>query len=188
MKTRMVAGGEMIGTKELLRLVKEQKLVEDLCERELENPEGAGFDLRVGEVFIIGDGEAFLGETERHTPKVGSIAKYGEKKEIILKPGEFVLVKTIEKVNLPKNIAAIFRPRSTLQRCGIGLFTAAASPGYCGELTFGMANLGKNNFRLEMGTRIAHIIFFDTSENISAYRGQWQGGRVSTDGNREVQV
>ena len=126
----------MIGTKELLELVKNQKLVEDLCERELTNPEGSGFDLRVGEAFVIEGGEAFLGEFERHTPKAGSIAKYGETKEIVLKSGDFILVKTIEKVNLPDNIAAIFRPRSTLQRSGVALFTATANPGYCGELTF----------------------------------------------------
>ncbi|MEK6819937.1 MAG: dCTP deaminase [Nanoarchaeota archaeon] len=178
----------MIGTNELLKLVRENKLVENLSERELTNPEGAGFDLRVGEIFIIKEGESFLGETERFTPDVKSIAKYGSSKGIILQPGDFVLVKTIEKVNLPKDIAAIFRPRSTLQRSGIGLFTATANPGYSGELTFGMSNMGKNNFRLEMGARIAHILFFSTSENFSAYRGQWQGGRVSTEGKRETQV
>lgn len=178
----------MLGTKELLKRVNEEKLVENLCQRELENPEGTGFDLRLGEVFIIEGGEAFLGETERHTPRAGSIAKYGEKKDIILKPGEFVLVKTIEKVNLPKDIAAIFRPRSTLQRCGVGLFTATASPGYSGELTFGMCNLGKNDFRIELGARFVHIVFFKTKDNVSEYRGQWQGGRVSTDWNTETQV
>ncbi|MCF7910205.1 hypothetical protein K9L16_00845 [Candidatus Pacearchaeota archaeon] len=178
----------MLGTKELLRLVNERKLVENLCERELENPEGTGFDLRLGEVFIIEGGEAFLGENERHTPKVGSVAKFGEKKDILLKPGDYVLVKTIEKVNLPKDVAAIFRPRSTLQRCGIALFTATASPGYSGELTFGMKNIGKNDFRLELGARFVHIVFFKTGDNVSEYRGQWQGGRVSTEGFSEVQV
>ena len=178
----------MLGTKKLLELVREKKLVENLCERELENPEGTGFDLRVGEVFLIKDGESFLGETERYTPETESVAKFGENDGIILEPGDFVLVKTIEKVNLPDNIAAIFRPRSTLQRSGIGLFTATASPGYCGELTFGMANLGKNNFKLEMGARIVHILFFETGENFSEYRGQWQGGRVSTEGKEETQV
>ena len=178
----------MIGTKELLKLVQEINLVENLCERELKNPEGAGFDLRVGEVFEIQDGESFLGESERFTPETKSVVVYGKDKEFTLKPGEFILVKTIEKVNLPKNIAAIFRPRSTLQRSGIALFTATASPGYCGELTFGMTNLGKNDFRFELGARVAHILFFDSSENISEYRGQWQGGRVSTEGETEKQV
>ena len=178
----------MIGTKQLLELVREKKLVENLCSRELENPEGTGFDLRVGEVFRIKDGEAYLGEEQRKTPETESIAKHGKDKHITLKPGDFVLVKTIEKVNLPSDIAAIFRPRSTLQRCGVGLFTATASPGYSGELTFGMSNLGKNNFNLELGARIVHIIFFNTGENISSYRGQWQNGRVSTEGKAETQV
>lgn len=178
----------MIGTKELLKLVKENKLVENLCSRELENPEGAGFDLRVGEIFKIKEGEAFLGEKERKTPETESIGKYRENKEIILKPGDFVLVKTIEKVNLSKNIAAIFRPRSTLQRCGIALYTATASPGYCGELTFGMCNHSKNDFKLELGARVVHILFFNTSENMSGYKGQWQGGRVSTNGKEENQI
>jgi len=159
-----------------------------LSERELENPEGSGFDLRAAEVFRIKEGNAFLGETERSTPETESIANYSDNKEIILRPGDFVLVKSMEKVNLPDNIAAIFRPRSTLQRCGVGLFTATANPGYSGELTFGMCNLGKNDFKLEMGARFVHILFFNTSENHSAYRGQWQGGRVSTEGEKETQV
>lgn len=178
----------MIGTKELLKLVKENNLVENLCERELTNPEGAGFDLRVGEVHKLGEGDSFLGEKERFTPETEILAKYGKEKEFTLNPGEFIVIKTMEKVNLPKTIAAIFRPRSTLQRSGIALYTATASPGYSGELSFGMANLGKNKFRFELGARVAHIIFFDTSENISAYRGQWQGGRVSTQGIKETQV
>jgi deoxycytidine triphosphate deaminase len=178
----------MIGTKELLKLVKKKKLVENLCDRELQNPEGTGFDLRIGEVFKLKEGDAFLGETDRHTPETESIAKYGKEKGFILRPGAYLLVKTMEKVNLPDNIAAIFRPRSTLQRCGIGLFTATANPGYSGELTFGMCNLGKNEVKIEMGARFAHMLFFRTGKNHSAYRGQWQHGRVSTEGKKEKQV
>ena len=178
----------MIGTVELLKMVREKKLVENLCERELNNPEGAGFDLRAGEFFKLKDGTAFLGENERHTPETESYGKYGKDKEITIRPGEYFLVKTIEKVNLPFNVSALFRPRSTLQRCGLMLATAAASPGYSGELTFGLFNAGKNNVKIELGARIVHVLFFETSENVSAYRGQWQGGRVSTEGKKEVQV
>ncbi len=64
----------MIGTKELLSLVEEKKLVENLCSRELENPEGAGFDLRLKEVHRIKDGEAFLGENDRKTPETELLA------------------------------------------------------------------------------------------------------------------
>src|ERR1700757_5130116 len=97
----------VLAPKELLKLVKKIKLVENLSERELTNPEGAGFDLRLGEVFKI-SGKAFLGETHRQTPDIESVMKYEETKSekrktksIKVKPGDFYLVKTIEKINLP---------------------------------------------------------------------------------------
>ena len=37
----------ILGPKKLLELVKKKKLVENLAHRELTNPEGAGFDLRL---------------------------------------------------------------------------------------------------------------------------------------------
>ena len=57
----------VLGIKELHRLVKEKNLIANLSERELKNPEGAGFDLRIGELYEI-SGEGFLGVTERETP------------------------------------------------------------------------------------------------------------------------
>ena len=178
----------MLGTKELLRLVGEIGLVEGLSERELTNPEGSGFDLRVGEVHGIMGGEAFLGESDRRTPETELLAKYGVHKDYILRPGGYVLVKTIERVNLPKNMNLLIKPRSTLQRCGVLLPNGSFSPGYSGEFNFGLYNAGKNDFRFELGARIAHVYFFMTGENHSSYRGQWQGGRVSTDGVTERQV
>ena len=62
----------ILGVDKLLELVEEKKLVENLCDRELNNPEGTGFDLRVGEFFKI-KGKGFLGETERKTCDIESI-------------------------------------------------------------------------------------------------------------------
>lgn len=184
----VVATLEMMGTKELLELVEKIKLVENLSERELKNPEGAGFDLRVGEVYQLKGGEAFIGITERSTPETELVAQCGREKEYVLKPGEYVLVKTVEKVNLPQDLAAHVYPRTTLHRSGVLLRTAPVSPGYCGELTFGMYNIGPLAVRFELGARLFHIQFSPTGENVSVYRGQWQGGRVSTEGKKEMQV
>jgi len=43
----------ILGVDRLLELVKTEKLVENLSERELTNPEGAGFDLRLGEIYEL---------------------------------------------------------------------------------------------------------------------------------------
>jgi deoxycytidine triphosphate deaminase len=167
----------ILGVDKLHRLVKTKKLVVGLCERELKNPEGAGFDLRLGEVYEI-SGPGFLGEIERKTPDIKLAAKYGRDKFFIFKPSRYYLIKTIEKVNTPADILILFRPRTTMFRSGLAVFTGNASPGYCGELTFGLANLGKSQIKIELGARVVHAMFYEVKGKTRLYRGQWQGGRV----------
>lgn len=185
----------ILGPKILLTLVKTQKLVENLSERELTNPEGAGFDLRLGEVYKI-KGKAFLGIEERHTADIELVVKYepitshrgrdpkreakGTKNTITIKPGEFYLVKTIESVNMPDNLTASITPRSTTYRSGLFIRTGNVPPGYCGGLIFGLSNEGLATVEIEMGARIVHIQFHEVKGGGNMYRGQWQGGRVTT--------
>jgi len=178
----------ILGVKKLLKLVKEKKLVGNLSERELKNPEGAGFDLRIGELYEI-KGKGFLGIEERETPDIKLIAKYDEKKikKFFLKPKTYYLMKTVEKLNLPENLLALFTPRSTLYRSGVYIFGGQTAPGYQGELTTGIYNFRDKKFELEMGSRVIHIMFFEVKGKSSLYRGQWQGGRVTTK-KRENQI
>lgn len=178
----------VLGVDKLLTLVKERALVKDLCERELVNPEGTGFDLRIGELFTI-SGEGYLGETERKTCNIKSVARYeaSEKSSIEIRPGDFYLFKTIEKINVPDNLVATFLPRTTLQRMGIYFKASQASPGYSGELTFALANLGPCKVKIELGARVCHVIFHEVKGKTHLYRGQWQGGRVTTK-EKETQI
>ncbi len=179
----LIHGNMVLGPKKLLELVKKHKLVENLSERELKNPEGAGFDLRLGEVYKI-SGEAFLGVTERHTAYTELIEKYSErgryKRQVTIKPGEFYLIKTIESVNMPHNLTASITPRSTTYRSGLYIRTGNVPPGYRGGLNFGMKNEGPVPVTIELGARIVHIQFHEVKGGGSLYRGQWQGGRVTT--------
>ncbi|HUY69405.1 MAG TPA: hypothetical protein VMU70_00015 [Candidatus Tyrphobacter sp.] len=77
----------VLGIKELHRLVEEKKLVEGLSDRELKEPEGAGFDLRIGELYAL-SGLGFLGITERETPSVEILASHevDGAKRVILAP------------------------------------------------------------------------------------------------------
>ena len=196
-----------LGVDKLLKLVREKNLVEGLCERELENPEGCGFDLRLGKVWKI-KGEGYLGVEDRKTCDVELVAEWKDGKNgrsfgrthgsaptgeikfvgldprvnpssIIIKPNDFYLVTTIEKVNLPKNLVGIIKPRSTLQRMGIYVRTTQVAPGYCGELTFAVKNVGPCKVKVDLGARIVHIMFAQVSGETALYRGQWKGGRVT---------
>ncbi len=177
-----------VGTKELLNLVKENKLIEGLSQRELNSPEGAGFDLRIGELYQI-SGEGFLGVEERETPKMTLVAKYEEGKntKVILEPKIYYLMKTIEKVNMPDYLLAIFTPRSTLFRSGVYVFGGQVPPGYWGELAMGIYNFREEPFILEMGARVLHIMFSEVRSKSNLYHGQWQGGRLTTD-KKEKQI
>jgi deoxycytidine triphosphate deaminase len=169
----------VLGIKELLKLVKNKKIVENLSERELKSPEGAGFDLRIGELYEV-EGKGFLGVEERETPEIKLIAKNNSKKKVVLEPRTYYLMKTMEKINLPENLLALFTPRSTLYRSGVYIFGGQTAPGYRGELTTGIYNFRDEKFELEMGARVIHVMFFEVKGKSNLYRGQWQGGRVTT--------
>ena len=178
----------VLGIKELHRLIKEKSLISKLSTRELENPEGAGFDLRIGELYEI-SGQGFLGIEERQTPKMKLMAIYKEGKtvEVQLKPHTYYLLKTVEDVNMPENLLALMTPRSTLFRSGLYIFGGQVPPGYHGGLNMGIYNYRDTDFRLEMGARVVHIMFFEIKGVGNLYHGQWQGGRVTTQ-QKETQV
>jgi len=184
----------IISAKKIIELNEKYRLIENLSEREL-TPEGVGIDIRVGEVYKI-KGSGYLGVEIRKTPEVEKIASiHNGDKKVILNPGDFVLVKTIEKVNVPGEKIVIEEgkepvylmldvyPRSTLQRCGIYFIGTKTDPGYHGELTFALANIGSSIFELELGARIANLVFKQVRGELHrAYEGQWKGGRVATEG------
>ena len=171
----------VIGVDRLLKLVKSQKLIEGLCERELKNPEGAGFDLCLGKVYEI-SGKGFLGIEERDSAKSKLLYEFKKnvRQSIIIKPGENYLMTTVEKVNMPQNLTANMWLRSTLYRSGIILSGGNIAPGYRGELSFLFFNASNAEVEIELGARIIHILFYEVLGSGNSYRGQWQDGRVST--------
>lgn len=178
----------VLGFDILLPRVRKGELIRNLSERELTKPEGAGFDLRAAEIYRVSS-PGFLGLMERKSSDVEIIEQYveGENREVVLHPGEAYLVKIVEEIALDDDMLGIFHPRSTLFRSGVVLQTGVHPPGYVGAPTFGLYVAGKHPFRLELGARIAHINILKIEGRSSRYRGQWQGGRVSTD-DTETQV
>jgi len=171
------------GLEQLLERVKKGELIINLSSRELEKPEGAGFDLRVGEIFFVESG-GFLGIVERDTPVTKSMAKYDENKPafITLKKDSFYLFKTIEEIELDNDMLGIFHPRSTLFRSGIIIQTGVQPFGYKGQIVVGVYSVN-DEFKIELGSRFIHLNILKVHNGQShPYSGHWQGGRVSTTG------
>jgi deoxycytidine triphosphate deaminase len=179
----------IIGHSELKKLIKSHNLITGLSKRDRENPEGCVFDLQLDKVFKL-KGKTFLGIDERETADLEEVASFNPKKKLsfVFKTGKYYVVKTKEEVNLPGNTANLFVPRSTLFRSGLILSTGMTAPGFSGPLYFGLYNAGNIPVEIELGARIASVIFIEIKgKAINTYRGQWQGGRDTTKG-REKQI
>ena len=172
----------LLGFDHLKALVAQQQLVERLPEKELAKDGGVAFDLRLAEVreFVS---EGMLGIDERKTPDTKLLGSYDPENsvKVTLEPNKYYVVKTIEKVNTPLNLAATVLSRSTLYRSGLILITGLVDPGYQGELTFGLMNLSNKPFTIELGSRIANLMFTRVDGKTSSYDGNYQGGAHGTD-------
>lgn len=160
----------IIGKDKIRKLILEKRLLEDFSTSCLE---GAGYDLRINKIYRLKSG-GFIGAADRKLPEVeeASFEKY------TLKPDEYVLIETVEKVNMPSDLAARILPRSSLFRCGCSLMTALVDPGYRGVLIIGLKNLSKFDFTVERGARVAQVVFEGVEGKTSAYGGRYQGGKV----------
>ncbi len=179
----------ILGHSELKKLIKSNNLITGLSERDEKDAEGCVFDLQLDKVYTL-KGKAFLGIDERETPELTEVASYDPKKRsrFTFEPGKYYMTKTVEVVNIPENIAAIVKPRTTTFRCGLYLRAGIINPGYNGTLDFAIKNEGPIPVEIELGARFAQIFFMEVKgKAVHTYRGQWQGGKSNSRG-REKQI
>jgi len=162
----------MLSRKDILKLVEEKGMIEPF---ELECLESAGYDLRV-DGFFRTEGNAHLGKTkaDRKLPEIKEV----ESDIITLQPGDYILISTLESVNMPLDIAAFVLNRSSVFRSGCTTVNALVDPGYKGTLTFGLKNISDHDFSIEKGARVSQIVFMKLDGETLGYAGRYQGGKV----------
>ncbi len=161
-------------------------LVEPLLADQVDGIEGTTVDLRLGAIYKPVGSASLMRET-RVTPEIEKLIDIEDQPDGVftVKPGDYLLMQTIETVNMPHDIFAYIRPRTTMIRSGIPLETAFISPNYQGRLTVGMKHQGLHDVDIQMGFRIMCVAFFPIDGEAVPYRGVWQGERVSTNGKVE---
>ena len=81
-----------------------------------------------------------------------------------------------EKVNLPHDLMALARPRSTLLRSGVAIHTAVWDAGYSGRGEGLLSVLNARGWRLQRGARVLQLVFFRLSTpTLEGYRGRYAG-------------
>jgi dCTP deaminase len=145
---------------EIIRRVKEQKLVENHDIKECVSP--ASYELRVGSYY----------DWQTNT-RVD--LQRGE--AIAVAPNGFLLVGTVERVTLPFDIMGMMYLRSTYARRGfVSWFQGIVDPGYSGALTVVLHNLTGDLVPIYGEERICHLVFEQLPEPVDkGYEGAYQG-------------
>jgi dCTP deaminase len=142
----------------------------------------ASIDLRLGREFlefqrtnipcIHPDSEA---ETDEYVDE--TVVPEGE--EFILHPGDFVLGTTVERVELPPDLIAHVQGRSSLGRLAVVIHATAGiiDPGYRGQITLELSNLGTAPVALSPGMRISQVLFTELSSAAERPYGSERGSK-----------
>ena len=169
----------VLGSDKIFKLIETENLIENLPEDGFVI-EGCTVDFRLD--FVSRHyGGAVLMEKSRNTGEVKqtSCNEHGVYK---LHPKTPYLFTTIEKVNMPKDLVMHIDTRTTMFRSGVQLTATYTNPGYSGVLTFMAYSFSETTIAIQRGFRIAQGCFQQIDGKVVPYTGQWQGGKVHTEG------
>jgi dCTP deaminase len=93
----------------------------------------------------------------------------GQVPNFILKPNEFVLSRTLERITLPLGLAAQVQGTTTGARPGLSIHATAPHihPAFSGSITLEIKNLGTWDLKLVPSKRICQVIFFRVQTPVS---------------------
>jgi dCTP deaminase len=144
----------------ILRLVAEGRIRIDPWDESLVQP--ASVDLRLGDSFRVFHNHRATAIDLRDPPQ--NLTEHVEiepDEPFVIHPGEFVLGRTLEWVELPNDIVARVEGKSSIGRLGLIVHATAGfcDPGWKGTLTLEFANLTRVPIRLYSGLPIAQLSF-----------------------------
>ncbi len=167
---------------DILRRLEEGDLVIDPIDDFDLQIQPASVDLRLGREFLefqrtnipcIHPGSEH--EVEEYVTE--TVIEEGE--EFILHPGDFVLGTTKERVEIPPDLLANVEGRSSLGRLAIVVHATAGvvDPGYRGQITLELSNLGTAPVALTPEMRISQLVFTEMKNAAERPYGSGRGSK-----------
>jgi len=95
-------------------------------------------------------------------------------RDVSLPPGQCTLVSSLERVEIPSDLAATLRCRSTYARRGLLIGGGFVDPGFRGQLTLCLVNMGAEPIALAQGDRVVQMILHEVSGGAHSYEGRYQ--------------
>ena len=152
-------------------------LVESMIDPETQTQMcGVELTLQKIECFLTAGAVSFDNK-ERKLPET-ELVNFDEMGWIELTAGSY-LVTFNEIVNIPKDVAAMARARSTLLRCGATLETALWDPGYRGRSQSLLVVYNPRGLKLKKNARLMQLVFLRLeNEAEKLYSGKYQGENI----------
>lgn len=96
---------------------------------------------------------------------------------VILHKGACTLVSSLEWVELSGDLAGTLRCRSSLGRKGVLLGAGFVDPGFRGQLTLCLTNMGAADIELRENERIVQLILHEVKRGTQLYNGRYQDSK-----------
>lgn len=90
---------------------------------------------------------------------IDKIISSKESDEYLIKPGEFVMVKTNEELKIPNNMVGHIKEKNSLLRIGLMVTGPMYQPGHQTYGYFRVYNMSQNKIMLSQNFKIAQIVF-----------------------------
>lgn len=164
----------MLSHDELISLINKQPpLVDQMIDPNVQvQPNGVELTLQRVEIHESSGAVAF-DNSERKLPQTRNI-EFDNEGWIHLPKGSYKIVFN-EIVNIPRNIAAIAKPRSSLLRCGATIETAVWDAGYSGRSESLLVVYNEKGFNVKKNARVLQLLFFRLHEEVrEGYSGVYQ--------------
>jgi dCTP deaminase len=163
------------------RLAEGDLVIEPLEDVDLQ-VQPASVDLRLGREFLEfqhANIPCIHPNSEQEVAEYVDETHVEEGDEFILHPGDFVLGTTVERVEIPADLIAHVEGRSSLGRLAIVVHATAGlcDPGYQGQITLELSNLGTAPVALTPGMRISQLTFTELKTAADRPYGEERGSK-----------
>lgn len=151
--------------------IAEGRLIIDPYEDWLVQPNS--YDVRLSDSFSWHDaGDQVIDPYDSQSVLKGLVHVVDE--GVVVKPGQFILGATLEKICLPRDIVGQLTGKSSLARLGVMVHVTAGfiDAGFShppAQITLEIVNVGNRPVRLHAGMPIAQMVFTRTAECRVAY-------------------
>lgn len=143
----------------------------------------ASLNVRIGTSFLI-PRRKWFGGVKLGEPVCYKRVVLKEGETFKLRPGQFALATTMERIDIPPTLAAFVQGRSSIGRAGLTVQNAGyIDPGFYGHITLELKNETRNTIIITPGYPVAQIVFEDADSVETPYCGKYNG-QVEATGSR----